>query len=209
VSNPNRGPVIAQPNVIAVMWTGDVDPAVRDGIGGFYSTLLSSDYMTWLAEYDIQHGTYGGVYTISPSNQNPTLDRVEIRAELEARIAAGDLPPRQDNTVYAVHFPRDYTLTVALASGNKRSCDDFCGFHDSFRPQGTADPIRYTAVADQNCSRCIVGSSLFDAATVVSSHEIAEAVTNPDPDLSSSWKVRAAPGTVDPKNDLEIADLCQ
>src|SRR5947209_7797120 len=71
----NRGgPVVGQPKVVVVFWTPNVSLPTKNGITGFYSTLLSSAYMAWTnADYGVNYGSADGPYTISPGNGSTTL----------------------------------------------------------------------------------------------------------------------------------------
>src|SRR5206468_7850362 len=79
------------------------------------------------------------------------------------------------NTLYAVYFPSG--MKINLQGG--MSCSSFCGYHGHFSYYGT--DIKYAVFPYTDCRACSMsGKTVFDILTIVSSHEIREAVTDPD-----------------------------
>jgi hypothetical protein len=63
------------------------------------------------------------------------------------------------------------------------SCTSFCGYHGHFSYAGL--DIKYASFPYLNCTSCkLSGLSVADMLTIVTSHEIREAVTDPD---SNAW----------------------
>src|SRR5207248_9073031 len=93
----------------------------------------------------------------------------------------------------AVYCPAALTLTLDGWS----SCNVFCAYHNAFTWNGVR--AWFSAVADQNCPLCLEDRTKLNATTVVSTHELIEAVTDPDP-AQRAWLAT---------NGLEIADICQ
>ncbi|HZR27310.1 MAG TPA: hypothetical protein VFA71_00910, partial [Terriglobales bacterium] len=193
------GRVISNVQVVVVFWTGSVDATTQSQIGGFYTTITNSPYLDMLSEYDtvgltgfadglrgsnqlIGHGTVIGPYTITPSTNATTIDDTQIQAELQAQIDAHTLPaPATDgsgnvNTLYMVYFPLGYTITLQGFS----SCVQFCGYHGTYVNNSLSIP--YGVMPDLSapgCSgRCGSGPTVFDNLTSVSSHELAESITD-------------------------------
>jgi len=109
------------------------------------------------------------------------------------------------NTLYVVHLPKD--LTITYKNGGQKSCHDWCGTHNIFTHVDPKSNINYNIpfaiIPDftTNPCNCYGCSSLthFQATTLATSHEIAEAVTDPVP--GKSW-------CVPPPGDYEIGDIC-
>jgi hypothetical protein len=83
------------------------------------------------------------------------------------------------NTLYGVYFPSG--MRISLQGGV--SCSSFCGYHGHFTytSNGTSKDIKYAVFPYTNCSACSMpGKTVFDIMTIVGSHEIREAVTDPD-----------------------------
>jgi hypothetical protein len=223
------GRVISNVAVVAVFWTANVDVTIQQRIGSFYASVADSGYVDWLSEYDtlgrtgaggqagsqqhIGRGRFAGAFTITPSTSSNTLDNDQIAAELAAQIAAGSLPqPALDaagnvNSLYMVELPPSYTVTFLGAT----SCTGFCSYHWATSIDGRSVP--YVVLADMHgCARaCGQG---FDDATILRSHEIAEAITDTesalvDPaDITAGNDVYPMAWSADGGAKGEIADLC-
>src|SRR5262249_31173226 len=81
------------------------------------------------------------------------------------------------NTVYGVYFPSGMKITTQGGT----SCSAFCGYHGHFAYNG--QDIKYAVFPYTNCRACsLPGKAVADMLTIVTSHEIREAVTDPDLD---------------------------
>jgi hypothetical protein len=222
------GRVISNVQVAVVFWTSGVDATTQSQIGGFYNTISNSAYMDMLSEYDtvgltgfadnlqgsnqfIGHGTTIGPYTITPMvNTTMTVDDTDIIAELQAQIAAHNLPdPQLDeggnvNTLYMVYFPPGYTITLQGA----RSCQVFCAYHGTYINSNLSIP--YGVLPDLGSggcqSGCGSGPTVFDNLTSVSSHEFAESITDAEVGLATVFDRPLA--WYDPIFNGEIGDIC-
>ena len=110
-------------------------------------------------------------------------------------------------TVYMIYFPPGKTITTDTGS----SCvqGGFCAYHNSTAGTFGSKRLFYGVLPDVQppsaCSAGCGGGSLFDIVTNVTSHELSEAVTDPD---AGPAKALARPlAWIDPAND-EIADIC-
>lgn len=120
-----------------------------------------------------------------------TLTDAEVQSLLSSAITAGSVPAPDDNTLYCLFFPTGVSITV----GTDASCQTFCGYHDNFA-SGSAK-IRYAVLPFPDCQGCLGGLSAKDSLTSITTHEIAEAVNDPEP--GSGW--------YDQTNG-EIGDIC-
>lgn len=78
-------------------------------------------------------------------------------------------------TIYGIYFPPGMTVT----SGGGASCSNFCGYHGHF--SHGANQIKYAVFPYLNCSACKLSSlTVGDMLTIVTSHEVREAVTDPE-----------------------------
>lgn len=78
------------------------------------------------------------------------------------------------NTIYGVYLPPGMKVTMSGGA----SCSTFCGYHGHFN-YGGAD-IRYAVFPYLDCNACKLSNlSVADMMTIVASHEIREAVTDP------------------------------
>jgi len=90
---------------------------------------------------------------------------------------AGLLPTlgASSTVIYGIYFPAGTTIT----SGGGASCSNFCGYHGHFLYNGLQ--IKYAVFPYLNCSACsLSGLTVGDMLTIVTSHEVREAVTDPE-----------------------------
>jgi hypothetical protein len=95
-----------------------------------------------------------------------------------------------------VHGRRTGTATITTGvravMGGAASCQAFCGYHSDI-----SSKTFYAVMPYPGCTGCTGELSAFDALTSTSSHELCEAITDPEPGL----------GWYDDTNG-EIGDIC-
>jgi hypothetical protein len=190
------GKIIANAHVAVVFWTSDVNGQAQSTMVSFYDAVLHSAYFSWLSEYSttlpISHycgnnvvpttnQTLGpgsvyanpadqlGRWYISPSNTKVTLTLDEVATEVQAQITAGALPAPDANTIYALHFPAAYNVT--LNNGGWLSYD---GYHYS------ENGLRIIIVPDRN-------DFPWNYYLQRASRDLADAVTDPDAPSAAAW----------------------
>ncbi len=212
----NGGRVIENVKVVPVLWSPGVDPATQAGVGAFYRALVISSVFDFLNEYttvrtngtqqNIGVGTSVDPITLVLGNTSSRVSDAELQAELEAQIASGALPRPDANTVYMLHFPPG--LTIAKPPG-LISCIDYCAYHSS--GLSGSDSYRYVVMPDNTvggCTACNGGLSPFQGMTISASHELFEAIT--EPNFTSShltWIDRTPSDPASPHG--EIGDICE
>lgn len=212
------GPVIAKPNAYAVIWGPNVNTEVESKIGGMLATTLASNYMDMFGQYStsitavggqpgtnqtIGRGTFGGTIRVQPANTKMDLDDIEIGAEIEQQIDAGKLPRPDADTLFFLYFPPELSISL---EGSK-SCEVFCGYHHSVKTRNYGQ-VYYAVQPDLGgaCAMgCSVSNSAFDNMTVVTAHELAEAIT--DPAVESNADLGPPIGWATNQGS-EIGDLC-
>ena len=214
------GPVVSHVEVVVVFWGNGVSAIATGNMENFYKAIVDSPFMDWLGEYDsagqpgpntnqhIGHGTPSAVkaVTINPSVTTGIVTDGQIHAELQKQVAAGVLPkPTADpveghvNTLYAIYFPPG--LTIQDGSGGL-SCQSYCAYHGPVTMAGAPSPAGYSVIPDMTgvCHRAdgtMCHSAIpLERFTAVSSHELAEVVTDID---NGAW---TGPGG-------EIGDVCR
>ena len=203
------GPVIASVKVVVVIWGDGVAKTTTSQIAPYFKGMVNSTYVDQLVQYStnitgvnghpgtdqtITRGTFHGKFKIVPINTSKNLTDKEIRKELKAQIAAGALPPASLNSLYMIYFPPD----ISISLGSLKSCVAFGAYHEAVSPTVTHSNIFYGVMPD-----CGGG---FNAATIVSSHEFAEAITDAIPTPGTHPAYPQAWNTV---NGSEIGDLCE
>ncbi len=188
---------MANARVQAVYWNTSIANATATSLG--YATIKDqmnaflnafSDAVNWrdaaTADYTIVQ-QYGSGASIAPTLGNvsayvdaqtttATITDAAIRTYLIGRFNAQALTPSA-STLFAVFFPPGMTVNA----GGSLSCNVFCGYHSYLTYNGTSIP--YAVLPYLNCSGCPftlgVSKTVADQLTVVMSHEIREAVTDP------------------------------
>lgn len=188
------GPLLTSVEVVTVFWGSawQSQQTVIDRVNGFYDAILQSAFMDALAEYSVPgktigHGKRTGTATISTSDPGASLADSDIQAFLQNNIGSA-LPAATPNSLYMVYLPSGTSVSM----GGGASCTTFCGYHDTIN-----NAVFYGVLPYPDCSGCLGGLQAFDALTSVSSHELAEAITDPVP--GTGW--------YDDANG-EIGDIC-
>ena len=167
------GLLVTAPKVVEVFFSNDDSDSVAQ-INDFVPKLGASQYwQSMVAEYGI------GAYTAStvdlPMPLTGTLDDTDIQSWIVDQIENGGvLPQPDDQTIYALFFPAGTGFTI----DGSRSCIDYYGYHSSTKldaDHGGGDVI-YAPLA-----RCpsVQGYSEIQLVTALTSHELAEATTDP------------------------------
>jgi len=143
------------------------------------------------ADYTIihQYGTSGTPIAFAIGNGGAFVDTTppkgsrfsdsQVRSYLAGLFDSGKITSPDPDTIYGIYFPSG--VKISLQGGT--SCSSFCGYHGNFTYLGK--DIKYAVFPYTNCRACsLAGKAVLDILTMVTSHEIREAVTDPDLD---SW----------------------
>ena len=176
------GPLLGSVKVFTIFW-GQVwqtnpNAELASQINQFFRFVVTSALMDQLAEYstageNIGHGTFIGTVTITQPTPSHSVTDAAIQQILQNEISSNSSVPRPDaNTLYFIYLPPG----TAVVQGGSRSCQAFCGYHDTF-----GSGVYYAVMPFPNCAGCLGGMSNLDALTSTSSHELCEAITDPVP----------------------------
>ena len=185
------GPEMSNAAFRAIYWNSTVGNAVQPTITGFISyfgTNLNYDSSDPTADYSIvqQYGSSNPIaagivafgYRIDTQAAANRISDRGIHSYLASLFDSG-LETPSANTLFGVYFP--HGMKVTLQGGT--SCSSFCGYHSHFTYNGTL--IKYAVFPYTDCPACsITGKSVNDILTIVTSHEIREAVTDA---LGTAW----------------------
>ncbi|HYX54104.1 MAG TPA: hypothetical protein VE783_11685 [Candidatus Limnocylindrales bacterium] len=231
------GPVISQVHVVAVFWGSGVNSAITgaNGIDQFFTDITQSQYYDLLTEYSttgitgsgvpatssnqaISRGVFDGKFTITPAlcatTATCSLTDVQIQQELLRQLNNGGLPqPVTDtqgnvNTFYMIYFPPGVSINV----GGTNSCvtNGFCAYHSNTATRLIPYGVQPDFAPPSGCSTGCGAGTLFDQVTAVTSHELSEAIT--DPQVGSATTTAPPLAWYDPDpaaNPLaEIGDIC-
>lgn len=193
------GDVLANPEIVVVYW-GKQRAGLQASLDQFYPRLTRSTYFDPLREYStptesIGRATYVKSVSIRPSDGAIHVDTVETAREIDRQILNGTLPFPGQNTLYVIHFGEFMDVVMGsnlfgMAVGGEAGIG-FCAYHFSARTQvptpfpGIAifgPKIRIAVVPDpgRTGTRCLMGTTVLGASTFLATHEIVEAITNPD-----------------------------
>ncbi|HXU68146.1 MAG TPA: hypothetical protein VN947_02395 [Polyangia bacterium] len=197
---PGKGPLIQHVKVFDVFY--NQGNQFKDMLAAYYTAITQSAYFDWLTEYTIANykigrGSFLGTYEDTNSATTAkTLSDSQVQTYLSGLIDAGKIPAPDDDTMYMIYFPTPISIT--LQGSNSCQKGGFCAYHSSYSHNNQR--VRYGVMPDQAAGGCATGcgpGNAFQNTTDVSSHELIEAVT--DPDNFTGWY---------DDNCGEIGDIC-
>jgi hypothetical protein len=129
-----------------------------------------------------------------------TIDDSGLQNILRKAVIAGDVPPNGPNVVYDFFFPDGVTVTLMGA----QSCQQFGGYHYStMLLDGSV--AAYTVVP-----RCQMNQfTALENTTISASHEMAEAVTDPNPANVATYQITDDNHPGWDFVGAEIGDMCE
>jgi hypothetical protein len=152
---------------------------------GFLGNIVNSSYMDMLtrAGYGVGRGTQdGGKISLTNVNKSQYLTDGQIRSTIQGYINNGVLKSPNANTLY-VFYVED---NVAVSAGGQTSQNNFLGYHWAFAGTDAAGhpaDIHYAVITYPGGSvgnASLSWTSALGQLTEVTSHELAEAVTDPN-----------------------------
>lgn len=175
-------------------------------IDGFLSSLTQGAYMDTLTQagYNVGRGSASaGVVANVAIDKSVGISDAQIRARLQSMIGAAQVAAPDANRLYMVYVEPG----VLIRSSSGASNNAFLGYHGAYAgtdAAGHAVDIRYAVIAYPGSPNPTSSSQGFgtalDQLTAVSSHELAEAVTDPDVNYKTL-------GWYDDRLNGEIGDL--
>jgi hypothetical protein len=173
------GAVVSNASFQPIFYNSATASVLRSGIDGFVSNYSNSDPgMKVITQYSKS----GNAISASLGHPADFVDnqaaprRISdsgVQSYLTGLFNAGKVSV-STSTIYGVYLPQGTVSTL----GSSRSCTSYCGYHSSYTYNGKT--ILYAVFPYNDCSGCsLSGKSVVDMATIVSSHEIREAITDP------------------------------
>jgi hypothetical protein len=164
------GPVATAPKIVPIFFTSADDDPFQPEVETFLAELASGDYSYW-SEATAEYGV--GPLTIEPTvvSTDPTPAGDGAMQTYLATMTDGThagWPEADGNTIYAVYLPPGLVFTDPQGQ-----CTSWGGYHDELT-NTKGDPLVYAIMP-----RC--GGDILDNLTVVTSHELVEAATDPLP----------------------------
>jgi hypothetical protein len=113
--------------------------------------------------------------TVDTQATRSTISDTSIQTYLASFFAAHPGVTPNASTLFGIYFPHGMQVTLQGSA----SCSSFCGYHSSFTYNGI--DVKYAVFPYTDCTGCtLAGKAVADILTIVSSHEIREAVTDAD-----------------------------
>jgi hypothetical protein len=209
------GPLLASTAIQAVYlgsdWSntakGNPNPASTSYFDGFNKYIVNSPFMDMLKKdgYNVGRGTFTpGVIdplTLTQGNSNVFLTDAQIQSDLQAEISANAVQQPGANSLYVVYVEDNVPVAT---SGGATSINTFAGYHSMFvgtNSSGQSANIYYAVIPTPGGSvgngYGALGVSKSQEMTIVVSHELAEAATDPNP--GTGW--------YDNVNNGEVGDI--
>jgi hypothetical protein len=201
------GPLIQHVKVPTLYWGSSWKSSSLTGyFDNFFQALFEDGrFMGNLAQYSaggytIGNGSFAATDTDTQDPSSKVTD-AQIQSEIRAQVAAGHLPQPDADTVYFVFTPPG---AVVYDSYGDNSVDDFAAYHDY---HFGSDGFAYAVIPYDDSLRNP------RVMTVYASHELAEAVTDPEPyDGTVAWyddnygEIGDIPATLLDANQITVAD---
>jgi hypothetical protein len=192
------GPEISNAEFRAIYWNSSVANSTATGGNGTISSRLNAfisafpSNQNWsnspTDDYSIVQ-QYGSKNAINPALPNmgyrvdtqATATKISdrgIQNYLASLFTSGAEQPSA-NRLFGVYFPHGMKITLQGGA----SCSSFCGYHSHFTYNGIL--VKYAVFPYTDCAACsVTGRTVADILTIVTSHEIREAVTD---SLGTAW----------------------
>jgi hypothetical protein len=165
-------------------------------LDNYFKDITHSSYMNLLNEYGVGKGNFqDGVINLSNPTRGYVVDDTEIQNLLDVGIRKGEFDQPTPNRLYFVFTEPN----VLVTQQGQDSQHQFLGYHNTFFDRALG-PVYYAVIPHPIGNADIPGFNYFDQQTTVSSHELAEAAT--DPDVRTGWRDYFVTGD-------EIGDLAE
>jgi hypothetical protein len=189
------GPVLEHVDAHTVFYGQNWNTSDSYGIGRAYldqyvSDITQSPYMAMLGEYGVGRGSFGGYDNVTDSSSpTTTVQDSQIQTMLQIQILQGNLPWERGQQLYIVYLAPGVVSQYDQVSSF--SPTGTLGHHGSFvmpNPSGWPQPVYYAVIEHPSVwpSGNLTGLSTTQQLTEVTSHELAEAATDPDVRVNDS-----------------------
>jgi len=173
------GSVISNASFFAIYYNSQPASVLQSGITSFVNNFSGSDPgMKVITQYskgtNTISATLGNAGSFVDTNATPSrISDSSIQSYLASLFNSGKVA-FSTSRIYGVYLPSGTVST----NGHYRSCTNYCGYHGSFTYNGQT--AIYAVFPYNNCSGCsLSGKTVLDMETIVTSHEIREAITDP------------------------------
>jgi hypothetical protein len=218
VSTINGGSVLPNVEVESVYYGSawNQNPALqqqRQELDHYLKVMTDSTYMDMLNQYGVYRGSFTGDYSTVENVSGSTVTDAQVQQMLDWEIrstpSGASLVAPDANRLYIVYTPPNVEIKDAAGdtSGFEplvKPLTHMFGYHGSFYDPGVGT-INYAVVADPAGNQQISGLTAFQQKTEVTSHELAESVT--DADTVNGFRDRSGNAITNSTYLEEIGDL--
>jgi hypothetical protein len=177
--NDHGGSVVSNAAFFAIYYNSQPAGVLQSGINSFVTNFSGSNPgMQVITQYSKSGNAISATLGNSGSfvDNQPTPRRISdssIQSYLASKFSSSQVA-FNNHTIYGVYLPQGTVSTL----GSSRSCTSYCGYHSSFTYNGQT--ALYAVFPYNDCSGCsLSGKTVLDMETIVTSHEIREAITDP------------------------------
>ncbi|TPX70774.1 hypothetical protein CcCBS67573_g06417 [Chytriomyces confervae] len=198
-------------------------PTARTNMTEFYNNIWGSEWARMLTQYSATNSTghkytvtgYGTVKPAIVKQSNVTdVPDDQIQTMLRDMVASGEIKPKLDaGSFYPIFFAKDVNVSAPFSdlSGPERACanNGFCAYHGSVDIAALNKGVEFLYysvqpdLASPGCATKCGDKSPAENQMMVASHELAEALTDPDVGPGNL----NANGWIDDRAG-EVADIC-
>jgi hypothetical protein len=176
------GPTVKSPQIVTITWDGDPN---RDVYERFGDRIGDSTY--WHAtthEYGVGKAVSGASNHVHISQQLTTISDEDLDTLIRTNVAnaaTSGWPAPTENTIYTVYLPPN-----ALLFGGDNACQfGIGGYHTDSQLDGAAD--KPGAVINYAINLNCPAKWDVNVVTVIASHELVEASTDPFPSTKAAY----------------------
>jgi hypothetical protein len=188
------------PEIIPIVFQNDT---YQVDIAQFTAGVGATGAAYWSVADEYLVGPATALPVVVVTDAIPTMiDDTVIATWLVGKVTSNILPPPTANTIYAVFYPEQTTVTLQ----GSPSCQAFGGYHNSYQlADGT--PFAYAVVP--RCPQFDPALQGIEEVTGAASHEFMEASTDPLPETNNpAWSELDPDHLVWSFLGAEIGDLC-
>jgi hypothetical protein len=171
------GPVLTAPRIVPITYLGD---PLADAIEDFVGSVGCTDYWrSAVSEYGVGQAEMlppVRLTTAAPASISDAAITTFLGKQIQANAPGFANPPA--DVIFAVYLPSGTTVELEGTQSCSNTSNSFLGYHSSFTYSG-----KYYAYAV--IARC--NGDLIDDVTNTSSHEFAEASTDPVPNRNPAY----------------------
>lgn len=152
---------------------GKADAQYNDAFG---KEVVGSSHQALLAQYGVGKGSFGGSTVAGTTRDPATFSKADVIALVQQQIASGAVKDGPE-TVHMVVLPPG---TVLEADGGVTSKDGLGGFHGSYTDASGKNVYFGVLAYSQGDNGIDFTGNARDNLSIVESHELDEAATDPD-----------------------------